>query len=323
MFGQCQWLHQYGCIETGMDWPEGIVPYIQNCMDIWTVEWAGASDRLTRVVGVQTGWLDVAQRTVFNMDPESYDAVAAAYYFGLNDSADAILDEMGGAVTVDDLAAIVRAVRYESETYITQIKELVADSVEKKLVFYEGGQHITPVPFGEEPAYSEALIDIHRDTSMYHLYQEWFDFLRGIQSGEEPLELMNFSLISGRSARYGTWGILETQYQDTSAIPAPKYQAIIDNQHPGCFPVTGIEPQLDAVPIQYYPNPGDGILNVQAGVEIHRYRLTDIIGRTVMKGEVGRQELIIDISSYPSGIYMIHLDLGESLAPRTIKWIKK
>jgi hypothetical protein len=45
---------------------------------------------------------------------------------------------------------------------------------------------------------------------------------------------MNFSFIGGRSARYGSWGILETMNQDTALIPAPKYRAIVENLKPGC-----------------------------------------------------------------------------------------
>ena len=39
---------------------------------------------------------------------------------------------------------------------------------------------------------------------------------------------MSFSLISQRSAQYGSWGILETMDQNTTAVPAPKYKAITE-----------------------------------------------------------------------------------------------
>jgi hypothetical protein len=106
------------------------------------------------------------------------------------------------------------------------------------MVFYEGGQHLTPTPFGEEPTYAQALLDIQRDTAIYNLYNEWYDFVRTLQTGDAPLQLMNFSFVGGRSAKYGSWGILETMDQDTSLIPAPKYQSTIENMVKACISKT-------------------------------------------------------------------------------------
>ncbi len=234
MFGQTQWLNKYGCEEKNISWPEGIVPYIQNCMDIWTDVFDGQLGRIVRAVGVQTAWLDVSQRIVFNMDSSSFDAVTPAYYFGLSSEADEILDAKGANATVADVAALVRQWREVNEKkWILDIKEKVVDTIGKKVIFYEGGQHITPHPFGEEPTYFQALLNIQRDSSMYNLYVEWFDFLKTLQNGNEPIQLMNFSFIGQRSARYGSWGILETMDQDTNQIPAPKYKAIIEANN-GC-----------------------------------------------------------------------------------------
>ncbi len=114
------------------------------------------------------------------------------------------------------------------------IKTQLADQLNLPMAFYEGGQHVTPNPFGEEPTYAQALLEIQRDTAMYNLYTEWFGFMRSLHSGDNPLQCMNFSFIGGRSARYGSWGILETMNQDTALIPAPKYRAIVENLKPGC-----------------------------------------------------------------------------------------
>ncbi len=228
MFDQTQFLNEYGCIQQGKSWPEGIVPYIQNCMNIWTAAYDGQLYRITRVVGTQLSWLDVSRRIATNLTPDSFDAISPTYYFGLSAEADSVLDGLGASATSADIATFARAGMAASFSYLQQTKTL-AEELQKKLVFYEGGQHLTPNPFGEEPTYAQALLDIQRDPDMYNLYTEWFTMIRTLQEGREPLLLMNFSFVGGRSARYGSWGILETMDQDLSVIPAPKYQAVIDN----------------------------------------------------------------------------------------------
>jgi hypothetical protein len=63
---------------------------------------------------------------------------------------------------------------------------------------------------------------------MYNLYNEWFNLVESVLTGDEKSMYMNFSFVGGRSARYGSWGILETLDQDTTVVYAPKFQAIID-----------------------------------------------------------------------------------------------
>ena len=234
IFPQTQWANYYGCELTGETWPEGTTKFIQRTMDIWTEEFEGQMDRLTRVVGVFTGWLDVAQRVAFNVDTNSFDAIAPTYYFHLSEDLESQLDDLGESAKVSDIARIARESMPEAFTGIKEVKYQLADVIHKPLAFYEGGQHLTPQPFGVAPSYEQALIDIQRDTAMYNLYSEWFEQLRTLQEGDDPLLLMNFSFVSHRSAQYGSWGILETLDQDTSVVPAPKYKAIIENMNTNC-----------------------------------------------------------------------------------------
>ena len=234
IFPQTQWANYYGCELTGEPWPEGTAKFIQRIMDIWTEEFEGQMNRLTRVVGVFTGWLDVAQRVAFNVDKNSFDAIAPTYYFHLSEDLESQLDDLGANATVADIAKIARQSMPEAYKSIKEIKYQLADSLDKPLAFYEGGQHLTPHPFGVKPDYSQALLDIQRDKAMYNLYSEWFSQLRTLQERDEPLLLMNFSFVSSRSAQYGSWGVLETMDQDTSIIPAPKYKALLENMNTGC-----------------------------------------------------------------------------------------
>ncbi len=229
MFGQAQWANKYGGIATGLPWPECTVTYIQNCMNQWTTVFAGQLSRIVRVVAVQAAWQDVSNRVVFNMVPGSFDAFSPAFYFGLGSDGDAALDILGANATVADVAYWVRKTRETDEkVWLTSQKTQIADALNIPMIFYEGGQHVTPTPFGEAPTYAQALLDIQRDTAMYNLYNEWFTFVRTLQTGSQPLLAMSFSLISQRSAQYGSWGILETMDQNTTLVPAPKYKSIIE-----------------------------------------------------------------------------------------------
>lgn len=229
MFGQANWTFNYGTASTGLPWPECTVQYIQNTMNIWSSVYAGQLNKITRAVGVQTAWQDVSNRVVFNMTPGSFDAFSPTYYFGISDETDSIMDALGSSATVSQLANRIRIDRAEFEwPWIALQKSTIGDSLNIPMIFYEGGQHVTPIPFGDVPSYEAVLLDLQRDTAMYNLYKENYEFLKTLQSGDNPLELMNFSLISNRSAQYGSWGILETMNQDIAAIPAPKWQATLE-----------------------------------------------------------------------------------------------
>lgn len=311
MFGQAQWLNQFGCINTGISWPEGTVPYIQNCMDIWTNVYGNDIHRLTRAVGVQTGWLDVAQRTAFNMTPGSFDVIAGTYYFGINDSADTVLDDLGTGATTQDIVGLVRGTWHEGKQMIQNIKSELADSLRIPLAFYEGGQHLTPNPFGTPPTYEQALLDVQRDTAMYNLYNEWFEFLRTLQEGDEPLQCMNFSLIAERSAQYGSWGVWETMFQDTSAIPAPKLQAMIANMHSRCWETTASvsNENIQQTELLIYPNPAQKILFIETEAA-QTIAVYSALGNLVASTHLTKGTNIIHCDNWADGIYFILSDKG-------------
>lgn len=314
IFGQAQWLHKYGCIETGISWPEGTVPYIQNCMDLWTDVWQADIDRLTRVVGVQTGWLDVAQRTAFNMTPRSFDAIGGTYYFGLGDDGHDALDALGASTTVEDIASVVRNHWELEKNFISDIKTSLADPLDVPLIFYEGGQHLTPTPFGVVPSYEQALIDIQRDTAMYNLYNEWFGFIRTLQEGDKPIQCMNFSLISDRSAQYGSWGIWESMFQDTTIIPAPKLKAILENIDNSCWedPVNTVE-WIKNYEFEIYPNPAHSHIQISwkryEGLNDVTCSIIDLNGQVKLKGVLDEDngENTIDVQQLKPGFYIFCL----------------
>lgn len=228
IFGQAQWLNFYGCEQQGVSWPEGLVPYVQRCLDAFTTAFSSQPNRITRVVGTQLSWVDVSQR-MSNLRPGSFDAITPTCYFGFTDAAESTLDELGASATATDVITQAALSMSTSFGHVREQQTDVADPLGVPMLFYEGGQHLTPNPFGVYPTYGEALIDAQRSNGMYDLYNTWFDSLRTLQSGTEPLQIMHFSFVSGRSAQFGSWGMLETMDQNTDVTPAPKYQAILEN----------------------------------------------------------------------------------------------
>lgn len=307
IFGQAQWLNKFGCVQQNKPWPEGIVPYIQNCLDIWTAVFDGQSERLVRVVGVQAAWQDVSNRIVFNMRPGSVDAFSPAAYFGLSDAADAELDALGAAATADDVSGRVFAGRDINEIpWLRSQQAEIGDALGLPMIYYEGGQHITPHPFGAEPTYAQALLDVQRDPAMYDLYDSWFDTLRAIHQGERPALFMSFSFVGNRSARYGSWGILESVTQNLNAVPAPKYEAVLDNIFAGCAETTSSTAPAAPGTLQISPNPVQDLLFL-TGSGISKVQVFAVSGRLVLEKNCDPSGLLeeIRVGQLPEGMYFV------------------
>ncbi|MFK7807466.1 MAG: T9SS type A sorting domain-containing protein, partial [Saprospiraceae bacterium] len=311
IFGQTQWLNKYGCESQNISWPEGIVPYVQNCLDIWSAAFANELDRITRVAGVQVSWQDVSNRMVNNLTPGSFDAITPTFYFGLTEEGDTALDNLGADATTTDVAFYARQGMEDTKLWLESQKNELADPLNVPMVFYEGGQHITPHPFGEEPTYAQALLDIQRDTSMYNMYMEWFDFLRTLQEGEEPLQLMNFSFVAGRSARYGSWGILETMDQDTIATPAPKYSAILEAIEACELEVSKEETFSFSKHYKLFPNPAVDYLTIAGDLSDCDIIVMNNIGQVVLTQQVNANSVVLNVGGFASGTYLVQVRKGE------------
>jgi hypothetical protein len=322
MFGQTQWLNTFFCEGRGKAWPEGIVDRVQNHLDIWTEVFADDPTRITRVAGVQTAWQDVANRVIRNLNPKRFDAVAVTGYFGLSEEGDAVLDELGTSATVADVARFVRKEMKENEIgWIESDYKELGIPLGKEIIYYEAGQHITPTPFGEEPSYSTALLDIQRDTALYNIYMEWFGMIEElIPDGEQAL-YMNFSFVGDRSARYGSWGILETLDQDTSEVYAPKYQALME-QIGKCSEVTVSNPNktisdspdkisfIKRAPKEY---------TVLTNSPIRGIFLYDQLGRQILnRSGNDRYQINLTVESVPKGIYILMVKTATSRSSKKV-----
>ena len=257
MFDQTHYCFNNGDQET--PWPERITPFIQNALDIWSDVFTDQMNRIFRVVGVQGSWQDVSNRIVGTMRPGSFDAFTAAAYFGLSESAYDTLEQRGASATAEDVLFLAgETMRNESYVWLKQQTESIAHRLNIPLIYYEGGQHLTPEPFGTDQPYNQSLMDVQTHPGMYDLYQEWFDSLRTLVPDGQSSLFMNFSFISSKSGKYGSWGILESQFHQDPPYrtSAPKYQAILDNI---CGPASAVNtkpvfPETICLS-QAYPNP--------------------------------------------------------------------
>jgi len=310
IFGQAQWLNKYGCELQNVSWPEGIVPYVQNCLDIWSDAYEGELERITRVAGVQASWQDVSNRMVNNLREGSFDAITPTFYFGFSDEGDTALDNLGANTTVEDIAFYARQGMEDGKLFLTTQKNELADPLGLPMIFYEGGQHLTGHPFGEEPSYSQALLDIQRDTAMYNLYNEWFNFIRTLQEGEEPIQLMNFSFIAGLSSRFGSWGILETMDQDTAVIPAPKYSAILAAIEACDLSVSANETAVLSQAYEIFPNPASDFIQIVGPSQKTNVALINSLGQVVRNEKLEGSNNTLDVSYLKNGSYYLHIENG-------------
>jgi hypothetical protein len=71
---------------------------------------------------------------------------------------------------------------------------------------------------------------------------------------------------------------------------------------------------------KYYPNPTDGILNIEFDGEVNEIFLSDVSGKLLEKYKVEEKKLMINISKYPSGIYFLQYSMGDKwLSGKVIK----
>jgi hypothetical protein len=87
------------------------------------------------------------------------------------------------------------------------------------------------------------------------------------------------------------------------------------------FEFTGVNVNL-LTEVRIYPNPVSGTLHLNFGKlssgEIH-YSIVDLVGKNLVEGTVsGQREMVIDVSNFDKGIYLLHLVRDQSVITRKI-----
>lgn len=224
-------------LDQTLPWPERVGPKVADVMRIWTEEFTAEEDRLVRVVATQHGWFDIGRRIMQQIsddgDEALIDAISPAAYMSVDHSG---LAALGAGATSSDVIAGARNVTFDPTGWSMENWKLhagLAEEYDKKLIFYEGGQHFTPDPWGTVQPYNLALLEAQVDPGMYDLYTELLDTLGGLSTRE--MLLMHFSFIAPlgdqpEDARWGSFGSLTSQFfQHEPYDDAPKYRAMRDH----------------------------------------------------------------------------------------------
>lgn len=284
MFDQAHYCND--SLDQSIPWPERLGPKIGSVMDIWSDVFAGQMSRIERVCGVQIGWMDVAQRTISSVPLTSIDLVSPTSYIGLNGDS---LNFYGASLNRNKVFDLAHQSLYQGISSLHQIYHY-ADSIGYDgMVYYEGGQHFTPIPFGTVQPYNDTLVACQTDPRMYDLYMEMFDSLRAVTQSDSSL-FMNFAFIKPPSGQYGSWGVLESLFYQFPPyqISAPKYQALLDNI-PNCDIISSISSENSSNNLAViFPNPCSSGFSISIPEHFHDARVCifDIRGKLVFSGQI-------------------------------------
>lgn len=319
-------------LDQNLPWPERLGPKISHSLEVWTDVFAGEEDRLVRVLAMQHAWWDLVERTYAQIELEGkdhlIDAISPAAYMGFDGDEVQNWNETTSPQYMLDHAANFA---FDNNEYAMQGWHAfanLAQSKGKRLVFYEGGQHFTPQPFGTVQPYCDSLVAIQTLPGMYDLYQQLFDTLRTL-SNEEML-LMNFSFLGPQSCQYGSWGLLESQFSTAPPYDnAPKYRAVVDAiaQYESCQPIsTTFENAAYLDFMKVYPNPGTDLLFIEIDPAFildgeAQLRILDLRGQTRANHLMQNGSVQLDVSTLEPGAYQ--LILQTQTGAQNLLWIKQ
>lgn len=212
--------------DQNVPWPERIVPFIQQALDIWSDVFDGQLHRIVRVVGTHSGLLDRSERIVLNMRAGSFDAIAPAAYIYTTQEYTARLH---AGSTADSVLTLAREIMLDEEWPLQQQQVTLAQRTNTRLIFYEGGQYFVPQPTGTLQPYNQAMVDAQIHPDIYQLYVDWFHMLETLRS---DMLFMHFALVWRplNEGRFSTFGSLYNQFDSPTSYRtvAPKYQAQLD-----------------------------------------------------------------------------------------------
>lgn len=313
IFSQAHYVHDE--LDQSLPWPERYAPRLTHVLDRFSSHFDGEdAGRLVRVFATQHAWWDLGWRVMRQLESQGdlalIDAVSIAGYMGIYTDSLALL---GASATAEDVLRLGRSLSFDPDQYAIRgwaEHARMAEQWDKQLLFYEGGQHFTPEPFGTEQPYGPALVEAQTHPGMYELYNDLLAHLRTLS--EREMLFMNFSFISPTSERYGSWGVLTHQFDEHPPFSnAPKYRALLDNI-PDCDLGTGIFREKGLYGIRVYPNPAIGELFVESATETDltnaQIELFDITGKVMAIKSVPEGDRVrIELADQLRGHYILQI----------------
>ncbi len=186
---------------------------------IWYKEFGDDSLRVKRVLACQHANPWVAEEMISALGTY-YDYISPAWYFGADPETNF---PSPSTLTAEEVIDSCRHQFYN--LFINDFKQhyTIANREGKRVIHYEGGQHITA--FGDETYPGlQAFYDAQVHPNMYDLYDDVLDSIR--TWGSELA--MAYTLGSGDSPD-GSWGQIKDVDMTPTISNAPKYIALTDN----------------------------------------------------------------------------------------------
>jgi len=315
LFQQAQWGESQ--LDQSIPWPERLAPRIAEVMQIWTDVFGPESDRLVRVIAGQHGWFDITERIYGQMvtdgNDELIDAISPAGYMSIDAPQ---LAGLGAAATAQDVINGAAAFTFDPNEWAMQgwyLHAQLAGQNGKQLVFYEGGQHFTPDPWGTVQPYNVALLEAQVAPEMYTLYQQLFDTLASLSV--EEIQFMHFSFITPlgdqpEDARWGSFGTLNSQFfQGPPYADAPKYRAIVEHIE-ACETTSVPFVENKKLAVKLLPNPGPAGSVVVQFEEAFTGQMTVFNAQGQILQETGidqQRQQSVTSAVWPIGLYFVQL----------------
>lgn len=260
--------------------------YAERCrkaFKIWTEEFSDQPSRLHRVLNTQGAYPTYGAMVLAHLNPNEYDYLSPAWYFSYNGSA--------CSLNFDSTTTAAEIVQCSRDHWRSTLPTVRADYRNaslygKKIVNYEGGQHMTD--FGIYP-HTQAVWDAQFHPDMYNLYNEVIDTLK--RMGTDLAIAYNLARIN--ETEWGSFGHLDDIDIIPDSINAPKWIALMHNICPlQSYPV------FDST-ITYY----NDMLNVQFGAD--SYQWFDCSSGLAIPGETSAT-----LSQVPLGSFSAELIFG-------------
>jgi len=272
----------------------------KRTFEIWYQVFGADSNRVKRVVAGQAAQVYVAQEMISAIG-SGYDYISPAWYFGASPSTN-----FNPGFTTQDVIDSARVSFFQTYWSSFSAHYTLAQQHNKKVICYEGGQHITALG---DANYSglQTFYDAQVDPAIYTLYNEVIDTLRN-----KGTELIMAYVLAGGNSRYGSWGHITNVDAIPTLATAPKYIALIDNlpeNTPGCGTVSvnnESNNNNNKEEIFIYPNPAKSKVTIM-GTNMNSIEIFNLIGQRVKVIKKQSDQYVINTSSLSRSIYFVRI----------------
>ncbi len=211
--------------------------------NIWKEQFAGNTDRFTRVLGTSQGDKIRTEEMIKYVGQTEVDAIAMApYFFGCTVKTGSCANApkvLADATTVDDVFDIVdQTIEQDPSALdgtIAKIKNQldITSKYNVKLITYEGGQHLTTSVMGaaglsepEKDTFRALFKATNRDPRMKQRYEKLLNAWKGFS--DQGTTLFTLYTLPQSYYRHGNWGLKE--HLNKSRDESPKYDAVMGFQ---------------------------------------------------------------------------------------------